>query len=252
MNAATPEPVGGAAPAAAPAPLPAAVAAAAPGAVPGSTPRGRPSVAAVLWLTAVWVLLWGHLTWANLLGGLVVGYLVAAVLPLPRVPFAGRPSPLGSVRLLAKLSVDILVASIHVAGLALRLNRTPRSGVIHVLLRSRSDLYLTLTADLCALVPGSVIVEAHRATSTLYIHVLDLDGPDAIEDARRNALAQEARVMYALASDSEIADAGLPPRHLGGASRAALDAVPVPEPAEGAAPGVERSTLESAAEEGER
>lgn len=196
--------------------------------VPGSTPRGRPSIPAVLWLTLVWILLWGDLTWANLLGGLVVAYLVAAFLPLPRVPFAGRPSGLGSARLLGRLAVDILVASVHVAAVALRLGREPRGGVVRVQLRSRSDLYLTLTADLCSLVPGSIIVEAHRATSILYVHVLDLAGLEAVEDARAIVLAQEARVLYALASDVEIADAGLPPRRFGGASRAAVAAAPRP------------------------
>ena len=190
--------------------------------VPGAVPRGRPSIPAVIWLTLVWILMWGDLTWANLLGGVVVAYLVAAVLPLPRVPFAGRPSILGSIRLLARLAVDILVASIHVAVVALRLGREPRGGVVRVQLRSRSDLYLTLTADLCSLVPGSISVEAHRATSILYVHALDLAG---LEGVRENGLAQEARLLYALASDAEIADAGLPPRRFGGASRAGSEQV---------------------------
>ncbi|PWD50911.1 Na+/H+ antiporter subunit E [Serinibacter arcticus] len=196
------------------------------GTAPGATKRGRPSVPAVLWLTLVWILLWGDLTWANLLGGVIVAYLVAAFLPLPRVPFAGRPSPVGVLRLLGHLAVDILVASVHVAWVAIRFGRPPRSGVIHVELRSRSDLYLTLTADLCSLVPGSIIVEAHRATSTLYVHVLDLQGDDAVDHARSVVLEQEARVLYALASAEEISQAGLPPRRLGGASRSGRATVP--------------------------
>ncbi len=196
--------------------------------VPPTSRRGRPSIPAVVWLTLVWVLLWGDLSWANLLGGLVVAYLVAVVLPLPRVPFAGRPSLLGVLRLFGNLVVDIVIASVQVTGVALRLGRDPRSGVIRVQLRSRSDLYLTLTADFCSLVPGSIIVEAHRATSTLYVHVLDLEGEGAVERARREVLAQEARVMYALASDAELAEADLPARRLGGASRAAVAAAPRP------------------------
>ena len=215
--------------------------------VPGSTRRGRPSVAAILWLTLVWILLWGDLTWANLLGGLVVAYVVAALLPLPRVPFAGRPSPLGVLRLMGRLAVDILVASIEVTGIALRFGREPRSGVIRVQLRSRSDLYLTLTADFCSLVPGSIIVEAHRATSTLYVHVLDLEGDGAVERARRGVLEQEARVMYALASDDEITRAGLPARRLGGAPRGAVAAAPLPTDAMAAVVRAEESDAAHAA-----
>lgn len=179
-------------------------------------PRFSPS--AVGWLTVVWVLLWGDLTLANVLVGLIVGALVTLILPLPKVPFAGNVSLLGSLRLLGALARDILLASVHVTQLALRFRSQPHGGVLRVPLRSRNDLYLTLTADLCSLVPGSLIVEAHRNTSTLYVHVLDLSGPNGVEDARASVYAQEARVMYALASAEEIAAAGLPPRRLGGAS----------------------------------
>ncbi|HCX83991.1 MAG TPA: Na+/H+ antiporter subunit E [Micrococcales bacterium] len=187
---------------------------------PGVTLRRRPSVTAVVWLAVVWVLLWGDLTIANVLAGLMVALAVAWFLPLPRVPFAGRPSGFGLVRLFGRLAGDIVVASVHVAAVALRFGHEPRGGVLRVRLRSRSDLYLTLTADLCSLVPGSIIVEAHRATGTLYVHTLDLSGPGAVEHARTVVLDQEARVLYALASDEEIAAAGLPPRRFGGPSRA--------------------------------
>lgn len=173
------------------------------------------SPSAVVWLTVVWVLLWGDLSLANVLAGAVVATAVTWFLPLPRVPFAGRISVLGMFWLFARLAGDILVASIQVAAVALRWNRPPRGGVLRVQLRSRSDLYLTLTADLCSLVPGSIIVEAHRSTGTLYVHTLDLHGPDGVEQARRTVLEQEARVMYALASDEEIAAAGLPARRWG-------------------------------------
>lgn len=186
--------------------------------LPNSTPRRRPSVTATLWLTVVWVLLWGDLTVANVLCGVIVALAVTWLLPLPRVPFAGRLSPIGIVLLFARLAVDIVVASIHVSALALRLRQVPRGAVLRVELRSRSDLYLTLTADLCSVVPGSIIVEAHRATSTLYVHALDVAKEGALEHARAVVLEQEVRVLYALASDSEIAAAGLPPRRFGHAS----------------------------------
>ena len=41
-------------------------------------------------------------------------------------------------------------------------------------LRSQSDLFLTVTAQLCSLVPGSIVVEAHRLSGLLYIHVFDV------------------------------------------------------------------------------
>lgn len=184
-----------------------------------SRARRHFSPSAIVWLTLVWVLLWGEVTVANVAAGILVAVVVTMALPLPAVPFAGRPSLLGVLRLLGRLMVDIVVASIHVSAVALRFGKAPHGGVIRVELRSTSDLYLTLTADLCSVVPGSLIVEAHRRTGTLYVHNLDLGGPDGVEQARRHVLEQEARVLYALASPAEIALAGLPPRRFGRAAR---------------------------------
>lgn len=200
-----------------------------PAAQPASAPRRRPSVSATIWLTLVWILLWGDLTWANLLGGVVVAFVVSWVFPMPRIPFAGRVSALGSLRLLGRLAWDILVASIDVARMALSFGRIPHGGVIRVPLRSHNDLYLTLTADLCSLVPGSIVVEAHRATSTLYLHVFDLPDEAALAAARAAVYEQETIVLYALGSPEEIAEAGLPPRRwwggpTGGVSRASDEA----------------------------
>ena len=83
--------------------------------------------------------------------------------------------------------------------------RHPRNAVIEVQLRSRSDFYLTLTAELVALVPGSVVVDARRSTSMLYLHLLDVDGEGAIEAQRAHVLAVERRVVRALGSPAEIA-----------------------------------------------
>ena len=81
--------------------------------------------------------------------------------------------------------------------------------VIRVHLRSESDLYLTLTAQLTTLVPGSLVVEANRQTGVLYLHVLDVGIFGGIEKIRADTLGVEARVLRALASDEELSAAGL-------------------------------------------
>lgn len=166
----------------------------------------------VAWLTVVWVLLWGNLTVANVLAGLALGILLVTVAPMPRVGLDGRPWLPGIVPLLVRFAADVVMASVQVAIRALSFGRPPRGAVVRVQLRSHSDLLLTLTAQLCSLVPGSIIVEAHRLTGTLYVHVLDVKAAGGIDGAREHTLAIERRVMYAFATDAEIAEAGLPPR----------------------------------------
>ncbi|WP_235856787.1 Na+/H+ antiporter subunit E [Occultella glacieicola] len=166
----------------------------------------------VLWLTVLWVLFWGDLSLANVLAGALIGLFVMTVMPMPRIGFEGRVSFIGTAILLGKFAVDVLLASVQVARQALRFGHDPHGAVIRVPLRSHSDLYLTLTAVLCSLVPGSIIVEAHRLSGTLYVHVLDVPAAGGIAKAKADVLAQERRVLYALATDADIAEAGLPPR----------------------------------------
>lgn len=172
----------------------------------GSPPRRRGLQWPVLLsLTAVWVLLWGDLSAANVVSGLAVSVFVVVVFPLPPIVFDGRIHLVGMLKLLGHFAVDLVIASGQVASHVLRLGRQPASAVIQVDLRSRSDLYLTLTAELLSLVPGSLVVEARRSTSTLFLHVLGVRDDSDVELARRRALEQERRVMYALASSAELA-----------------------------------------------
>jgi len=163
----------------------------------------------VAWLAGVWVALWGNVSVANVAAGVLVGVLVTTTMRMAPMDFHGRIRVWGVLRLLGRFAVDLVRGSLEVAVIALRLGYVPTGAVIGVRLRSHSDLYLTLTAELCSLVPGTVVVDAHRLTGTLYLHVLDVTGAGGIEAARTHVLDQEERVLRALASDAELADAGL-------------------------------------------
>ncbi|MGY1453654.1 Na+/H+ antiporter subunit E [Streptomyces sp. SS8] len=177
----------------------------------GRTGAGRPKRRPALqwpfitWLVVVWVLLWGDLSFANVFSGLAVAVLVSLVFPLPPIAFAGRVRPLPLARLVLRFCYDLVTASLEVAARALDPRHKPVNSVIAVRLRSRSDLYLTLTAELLTLVPGSVVLEADRDSGTLHLHVLGANDETGMARARETALAQEERLVRALASDSELA-----------------------------------------------
>jgi multicomponent Na+:H+ antiporter subunit E len=162
----------------------------------------------IIWLTVVWVLLWSDLTLANVLAGVLVAIVVTTVLPLHPVPFVARVHPIGLVVLLVRLAWDIALASLQVSAIALR-RSPPHGAVIRVPLRSHSDVVLTLTAELVSLVPGSVVIEAHRFSGTLYVHVLDVKIVGGLTAARRHVLGQEQRVLRAIAGPPEPAADGL-------------------------------------------
>lgn len=163
----------------------------------------------VVWLTAVWTMLWGDVSWGNLVGGLLVAVAVVLVMPLPAVDFHGRLRPLAIGHLFVRFAVDLVAASVQVSLEAFRFGRTPRGAVVGVRLRSSSDLYLTIIAELSSLVPGSLVIEANRLTGMLYLHVLNLEAYGGVEKVRDDVHALEDRVMRALASDEELLRAGI-------------------------------------------
>ena len=79
-----------------------------------------PRIGILVWLTAVWVLLWGNISAANIVGGLAVALLITVLLPLPQVPVAGRLHPLSLAHLTLKVAYYLVQSSVQLAWLAIR------------------------------------------------------------------------------------------------------------------------------------
>ena len=150
----------------------------------------------LLWLTLFWVGLWGSVSPGNVLLGLAVAVLVSWAFPLPPVDLGSRVRFVPLVKLLAIFLVDVVRASLDVSRVVLR-RRPVSNAVVTVDLHSDSDFVLTGVAAMLTLVPGSVVVEARRATHTLFLHVLDVDDEAAVERFRGQALALERRFLAA-------------------------------------------------------
>lgn len=156
-------------------------------------------------LSVVWVLFWGDLSLANVLSGLVLGLVVSLVFPLPAIEFSGRFRPLAYGWLILKLLADLIRSSVVVALRAFG-SGSMRNAIVRVELRSRSDLYLTLTTELVSLVPGSLVLEVRRSAGVVYLHVMDVRSDTDLVRARQEVLDAEARVLRAFGSDEEVAE----------------------------------------------
>jgi multicomponent Na+:H+ antiporter subunit E len=161
-------------------------------------------VPVIVVLTVVWSLLWGAVTPLIVVGGALVAVLVTTVFPFPPIVWTGRLRPWALLRLVAVFLAELLLASVQVAWIAIRPAKPPRSAVIRVDLATRSELLLTITAELISLVPGTLLVELDSAAGHIWLHLLDGSTHEKIESARASALAQERRVIAALGTDSEI------------------------------------------------
>jgi multicomponent Na+:H+ antiporter subunit E len=80
---------------------------------------------------------------------------------------------------------------------------------VGVRLRNPNDVFLTLTAEITSLVPGTLVVEAHRRTGMLYLHVLDLEASGGPDGVRASTLGLEAQVLRAFATDADLERLGL-------------------------------------------
>ncbi len=167
--------------------------------------RRRPQLRMSVVTAVLWVLLWGDLSVANLVSGFVLGMVITWVFPLPPIETHGRFRLWPHTKLIAILLFDLVRSSFVVAAQAFHFGHTMRNAVVRVDLRTRSDLYLTLTSELVSLVPGSLVMEARRQESVLYVHVMDVRSEADIESTRREVLEAEERVVRSFGTDEEVA-----------------------------------------------
>ncbi|GAA1977730.1 Na+/H+ antiporter subunit E [Isoptericola halotolerans] len=170
---------------------------------------------AVVLLTGVWVLLWGDVSWANLVGGAALAVVVVTLFPLPPVRTEATFRPVAVGRLVVSFAADLFVASFQVAWLALRPGPVPQGAVVQVRLHNPDDVFLTVTAVLATLVPGSLVVETSRRRGTLFLHVLDVEGSGGVEGVRRHVQQLEERVLRAFAAAAVLERTGVAVRPTG-------------------------------------
>ncbi len=165
--------------------------------------RRRISGGSVLWLTAVWVLLWGVPTPLTVVGGLLVSTVVLLLFPLPRVQVRLVVRPLATAVLLGRFLYDLVLASLEVSWLAVRHGPTTRGAVMDIELAGDEELLQTITAEMVALVPGTVVIDLDPHERLLTLHALNVATLREAQTVRRRVLGQEARVLRAFHPDPD-------------------------------------------------
>ena len=156
----------------------------------------------LLWLTFVWVFLWGSVTVANVLGGLVVAALLLLVLPLPEQSERGGVRPLALLRFAVVFVWELVKASVTVVVQVLRPRGALQQAVIAVPVEGSSDRLLTLVANAVSLTPGTLALEVDRPRSVLYVHVLNVQGgEDEVEAVRASIVKLQRLAVRALGED---------------------------------------------------
>ncbi|GAA1703666.1 Na+/H+ antiporter subunit E [Microbacterium sediminicola] len=158
----------------------------------------------LLWLTALWMLLWGQFTVLAFLTGLIAAVAVTTVFRLPPIGLSGRVNPWYALVFVVTFVGALVKGSLTVAWQVLDLRRQPRAAVIAVPLRTDDDLIMAHTAVTASLIPGSLVLDIDRGRRVLYLHVIGVRGDADVDAHRAETLAWEARVIRAFGSRAQL------------------------------------------------
>ena len=158
----------------------------------------------VIGLVVLWMMLWHEVSLLSVLSGMVIAVFVMRLFYLPPVELAGRLNVWYTLRYLGYFFWHLARASWGVAWLAVRPGPPPRTSIIAVKLRTRSDFIITMVALTNSLIPGSLVAEVDRFRSTLYLHVLNTPTQRELTQMRRNAYTIERLLVRAVGSKQEV------------------------------------------------
>lgn len=146
-----------------------------------------------LLLGLAWVLLSGDFTGLNLLVGMVFGY-IALVLIEPQVSaLEGYPARIPLIiRFLGFFMKELVQANLRVAFDIVTPPWHMQPGVIAMPLSARTEMEITMVANLISLTPGTLSLDVSDDRKVLYIHAMFLDDE---EELRRNLKEMEHRAL---------------------------------------------------------
>lgn len=170
--------------------------------------------ATMAWLTLLWVLLWGHVSFANVLGGVAVS---AGVVLFARLDSASLRAthfrPWWALRYVLTLGWQLLASNIRLGYEVLTPGDGTHTGIIAIPIRGGSDAVVNLVANSITLTPGTMTIDVKRddvASSggsgdrgrgaTLYVHCIYSKD---VEGLRHDVLRLEALALHAFGTDDE-------------------------------------------------
>lgn len=159
----------------------------------------RRRLAWFLAIVVVWLMLWDEASWGNLVGGSLVALAVLSAFPLPA---AGEPFHIrwwAFLRLWFIVGVDLVKSNIIVAWMILNPRTHLEGNVTECEMRTATPALLSTIANIIALSPGMMALQATRNPNTLLVHSLGL--PQA--EVRRRVRRLEDLVLDALATPEE-------------------------------------------------
>lgn len=140
-----------------------------------------------------WVLLSGDFSGLNLLVGLIFGYITLVLIEPQLDALKGYPARvprfIGFIGFFLK---ELIQANLRVAFDIVTPPWHMKPGVIAMPLSARTEMEITMVANLISLTPGTLSLDVSDDRKVLYIHAMFLDNE---EELRRNLKEMEHRAL---------------------------------------------------------
>lgn len=152
----------------------------------------------VVILALVWAGISGSFSGLNLIFGGLIGGVAVLVL---RDAFAG---PRASRRIRRMLSLtflflyELMASAIRVAMVVVRpdLSKAVRPAIVAVPITLKTDVEITLLANMITLTPGTLSVDVSDDRSVIYVHALCMDDRDALIADIANGFEKKVREVF--------------------------------------------------------
>jgi len=144
-------------------------------------------------LALAWMVVNADFSVTGLVVGLILGH-VAMFMARPLYPDDRFFKRLwGGIWFFLWFLKELWVSSVKVAAAVLKPDMGNRPGVIAMPLDAKTDLEITLLANCITLTPGTLSLDVSPDRSTLYIHAMFVDDPEALK--RETKETMERRIL---------------------------------------------------------
>lgn len=149
-----------------------------------------------LLLAITWVVLTGDVGGMNILFGLLVGYAVLGIMQRQMPSLRGYTRRLPRLlRFLAFFAKELVVANLTVAFDIITPVWHMKPGVIAMPLEAKTELEITMVANIISLTPGTLSLDVSDDRRVLFIHAMFLDNEQELRDSLQD---MERRVLEIL------------------------------------------------------
>jgi multicomponent Na+:H+ antiporter subunit E len=145
-----------------------------------------------LLLALAWMALTGQFNPSNFIAGFALGYLLLRLAHPQGKPLAYFQKAMLVLRFAGFYLWELVLANLRVARAVLAVRPKLVPAVIAIPLEARSDLAITLLANLITLTPGSLALDISTDRAVMYVHTMQAED---IDQVRLDIKELEARVL---------------------------------------------------------